>query len=119
MTPSSSSDSSRQGLLEEVLGAFMHRLDRGEAVDREQLLAQHPEVAEELRSYFGGIEEVERLGRQARGEEALETPPCRLTGEGQREGIPPADGLAGRVGDYELLEQISQGGMGVIYKARQ
>src|SRR5262245_10718862 len=120
MTPSSSSDSSRQGLLEEVLGAFMHRLDRGEVVDREQLLAQHPEVAEELRSYFAGIDEVERLGRQAKGEEAFATPPCRpLTGEDQREGTPPADGLAGRIGDYELLEQISQGGMGVIYKARQ
>jgi WD40 repeat protein/tRNA A-37 threonylcarbamoyl transferase component Bud32 len=107
-------------LLEEVLGDFMHRVDRGEAVDREQLLAQYPEVAEELRSYFASIDEVERLSRTAKGEEALTTLSCRPpTGEGQREGMPPADGLACRVGDYELLEQISQGGMGVIYKARQ
>jgi WD40 repeat protein/tRNA A-37 threonylcarbamoyl transferase component Bud32 len=120
MTPSSSPDPSREGLLEEVLEDFMHRLDRGEAVDREQLFAEHPEVADELRSYFAGIDEVERLGREARGEKQHTTLPGRLlTGEGQREGIPSADGLACRVGDYELLEQIGQGGMGVIYKARQ
>jgi WD40 repeat protein/tRNA A-37 threonylcarbamoyl transferase component Bud32 len=107
-------------LLEEVLGDFMHRLDCGEAVDREQLLVQHPEVAEELRSYFAGIDEVERLGRQAKGEEALATYPDRpQPRRGQRQRIPPADGLACLVGDYELLEQIGQGGMGVIYKARQ
>src|SRR5262245_41448825 len=50
MTPSVPPDSSRRSRLEEVLGEYMQRLDRGEAVDREQFLARHPEWAEELRS---------------------------------------------------------------------
>src|SRR4051794_17789039 len=119
MTPSRPPDSSRQGRLEQVLGEYMQCLDRGEAVDREQLLDRHPELADELRSYFAGSDEVERLRRQTG-----EGPPTDLlsrarTGPDSSEAGRSAEGWARRVGDYELLELIGEGGMGVIYKARQ
>ena len=125
MTPPSPSDTSRQGRLEEVLEEYMQRLDRGEGVDREQFLARHPELADELRSYFAGSDELERLGRHTSPErergEAPAFPPSPALAEtfglgGAQRG---QEGKARHVGDYELLEQIGQGGMGVIYKARQ
>jgi WD40 repeat protein/tRNA A-37 threonylcarbamoyl transferase component Bud32 len=119
MTPSYPSDSSQQGLLEEVLEDYMQRLDRGEVVDREQFLAKHPELSDELRSYFAGTDEVERLARPARRESPALSHSPTLPETPSLEGTPSAHGAVRRVGDYELLEQIGQGGMGVIYKARQ
>ena len=34
--------------LDEVLAEYMLRLDRGEAADREQFIAQHPDLANRL-----------------------------------------------------------------------
>jgi WD40 repeat protein len=123
MTPSYPPGASREGLLEEVLGEYMQRLDRGEGIDREELLARHPELAKELRSYFAGCDEVERLGRLTGPGPQRETsalpPPRALPQTCGLEGGAPAGREVRYVGDYELLEQIGQGGMGVIYRARQ
>lgn len=118
MTPSYSSDSPRQDLLEQVLEDYMRRLDRGEVVDREQVLARHPELAEELRSYFAGSDEMERLGRSAPTGPTAPPPSHTLAEATGLAGIAAVNG-EGRVGDYELLEEIGQGGMGIIYRARQ
>jgi hypothetical protein len=47
--------------LDEVLAGYMERVDRGEAVDRERFLAEHPDLAEELRVYFLAIDQLKEL----------------------------------------------------------
>jgi serine/threonine-protein kinase len=97
----------------------VQQVEAGQVPDREALLAQHPELAERLRAFFA---DFDRLDRQA-GELRLSADPNRTTDEAALPGA-DATGLATlpRVryfGDYELLEVIARGGMGVVYKARQ
>jgi 2-oxo-4-hydroxy-4-carboxy--5-ureidoimidazoline (OHCU) decarboxylase len=51
-------DHEGQQRLEEVLAAYMQRIDRGEQVDREAFVAEHPELADELRAYFAAADQV-------------------------------------------------------------
>ncbi len=90
---------------DEVLGEYMLRIDRGEAVDREEFLRQHPDVADELRGYFADSEAV---GRQI--------------GHAERDTDPKSQStvaLGPRVlGNYQVLKRIGEGGMGQVYKAQ-
>jgi hypothetical protein len=51
----------QQAAVDDVLADYLQRVDKGETVDREVFVADHPEVADALPSYLAGADEVDRV----------------------------------------------------------
>jgi eukaryotic-like serine/threonine-protein kinase len=102
-----------------VIAEFLEAEAAGRLPDRAALLTRHPDLADELRSFFANHDRMRAMAEPLRPLEP--TPPGEAPTLGLDNG-PPGAGPLGTVryfGDYELLEEIARGGMGVVYKARQ
>jgi len=133
MTGQTNSESSdRDHRVDEIIAAYLEAVAAGKAPDRQALLAQHPELAAELSAFFGDHDAVRELARPMQAAPAAAGEPTLAFDEGGQAAAGeatlapgeqrPAGKPLGTVryfGDYELLEEIARGGMGVVYKARQ
>jgi serine/threonine protein kinase len=119
MNPTENAAPERDERLAEILLGYVEAVEAGQAPDRRDLLARHPEFADELREFFAGRDQVELLAaplRAAAGLSASRRAPSTEAPQSAAAG--PAEEL-GQIGDFRLLREVGRGGMGVVYEAEQ
>src|SRR5262245_15806199 len=106
-----SENGSTEARLQDAIAAYLQEQQDGRGVDRDEFLARYPDLADELRAFFADHDKMTQAAAPVR--DALDEESGGPAPPSQAETFPQT------FGDYELLEEIGRGGMGVVYKARQ
>jgi WD40 repeat protein len=107
---------SHDGRMAEVIAAYLQAVEVGEAPDRQAIIQTHPELAAELAGFFADQDEFNRMLAPFRGTSSPRT--TWFHGSSAPMAAVAGDHPARRFGDYELIEEIARGGMGVVFRAR-
>jgi tetratricopeptide (TPR) repeat protein/tRNA A-37 threonylcarbamoyl transferase component Bud32 len=104
----------------DVLIACLESQERGASLDLEAWLGRYPQFATELERFFNQWQRFDKLAAPLRYVAQAAGTDMVPADTGVPESITPCGvSVPGSFGDYELLEEIALGGMGVVYKARQ
>ncbi|MAT70263.1 MAG: protein kinase [Planctomycetaceae bacterium] len=102
---------------DEQLAAILQQVTDAPAESRpslEKLTADHPDLADDLRELWGAVMIADAVASRDPDESIETTAPFAGGGRAGVDARPPSE-----LGDFQLLEEIGRGGMGVVYRARQ
>ena len=120
--------------LQALIGDFLGAVQSGRPVDREIWLAAHPDLAEGLRAFLADYDQFQNLAAplrdvaEAAATVAHETAgfsiasgpsPEDISDSGDSAASPAAGTRVRYFGDYEPLRTLGEGGMGIVFEARQ
>ncbi len=94
--------------IEELAESFLARFRAGERPPLTELVAAHPELAEEIRELFPALIEMEQAGSAIGPVPGWAASRTSLSGAALES-----------LGDYRIIREVGRGGMGVVYEAVQ
>ena len=97
-------------VIAELAEEFVSRYREGERPPVSEYTRQHPELAEQIREFFGAVAMVENLApaeSESFGDADAESSPEATLPELKQ------------LGDFRIIREVGRGGMGVVYEAEQ
>ena len=130
---SEAADSDRERRIEVLVAEYLLAAESGRSPEAQALLSTHPDCAEELRQFLADASWFDSLAGPLQSRYSGAPAPLAAASDGSpgpaldpfapTASIAAPTGNAHRTpkafGDFELVEEIGCGGMGVVYRARE